>query len=652
MKIHWTDFIIAVGLTVCMLFFYVQTLAPTIVAEGDGAEFAACVKVMGIPHKPGYPTYILMAKLFSLLPLGNSLIWKMNLLSALCAAGTLGLLFIIMRVLGATGLSAACAALLFGAGSEYWSQSIIAEVYTPLTFWLAACILLLLLWKVTEKSAFLLLCALWLGLGYGIHKTLLIITPLLLVYPLIKNRKLFFNFRLQAVFIMLLLAGACTYAYLPVQAKKNPLINIENPDSLQKTLRQLQFSPVPALAGQPSAHADSAGFVERIRSFTGYWNVQYPLAATLMGIAGLLMSLRAKELRVEHALLLAIALVSSIGFLFRYQFDPAGSRAYEYRVMYIPAYMIFSIWIARGIDCLCSIAENNRIGHACNKLLHRKMSTGRLIKVLTLAVLFYYCAQQMAKVDRSKNYFFYDFGLNLFDSAAQNAAILTTGDNTCYPLIYLQLVEGMRQDAAVVHLPIMNKDWYRGMLKHNYPTLKLPQGDMTVEEFVALNMADRDIYACYPFMINNRNSSFALQPAGLLLKFAKKNSSTAPPALFRPAHQRGVFDSSIPRDLREMSILTFYPLAHLQAGNACFRQQRYPESLREFQRGLDYPPCPIPVNRQVRATLYLGIGAAFYEARDFKASQNAWLKVLELDPNNTQAKAYLQRVQDKIRLSH
>ena len=49
-----------------------------------------CIKTSGICHPPGYPFYILTAKLFSLLPWG-SLAFKVNLFSALCACLALGI---------------------------------------------------------------------------------------------------------------------------------------------------------------------------------------------------------------------------------------------------------------------------------------------------------------------------------------------------------------------------------------------------------------------------------------------------------------------------------------------------------------------------------------------------------------------------------
>jgi len=51
-----------------VLALYVVTLGPTI-AFWDTAEYTAAAKVLGIPHPPGNPLFVLLAHTFGLLPL-------------------------------------------------------------------------------------------------------------------------------------------------------------------------------------------------------------------------------------------------------------------------------------------------------------------------------------------------------------------------------------------------------------------------------------------------------------------------------------------------------------------------------------------------------------------------------------------------------
>ncbi len=75
----------------CLLTFavYWLSLAPTITWQHDGADsgdLATAVAVGGVPHPSGYPTYLAMAELFRSLPLGGDVAYRLNLMSAVCAA--------------------------------------------------------------------------------------------------------------------------------------------------------------------------------------------------------------------------------------------------------------------------------------------------------------------------------------------------------------------------------------------------------------------------------------------------------------------------------------------------------------------------------------------------------------------------------------
>ena len=73
-----------------VLIVYVTTLYPS-VPGGDSGELIVAASELGVAHPPGYPTFTLLGKLFTLLPFG-SVAWRVSLLTAVMAAGAATLL--------------------------------------------------------------------------------------------------------------------------------------------------------------------------------------------------------------------------------------------------------------------------------------------------------------------------------------------------------------------------------------------------------------------------------------------------------------------------------------------------------------------------------------------------------------------------------
>src|SRR5256885_15982341 len=69
---------------------YIATLAPT-TAFWDTSEYIAAAKVLGIPHPPGNPLFVILAHCFGLLPLASSYAERINLFAALTSALSAGI---------------------------------------------------------------------------------------------------------------------------------------------------------------------------------------------------------------------------------------------------------------------------------------------------------------------------------------------------------------------------------------------------------------------------------------------------------------------------------------------------------------------------------------------------------------------------------
>jgi len=76
---------------------YVRTLAPGLL-YGDSGELQTVVYSLGMTHPTGCPVYVLLGRLFTLLPIGG-LAWRVNLFSAVLGALTVACIYLIVRLL-------------------------------------------------------------------------------------------------------------------------------------------------------------------------------------------------------------------------------------------------------------------------------------------------------------------------------------------------------------------------------------------------------------------------------------------------------------------------------------------------------------------------------------------------------------------------
>lgn len=179
-----TDWFIAATLGLIALGVYLRTLAPDVL-YGDSAEFQALAYTLGITHSTGYPVYLLLARLVGFLPLASPA-WRVNFFSALCGAWTVSGVYLLQRFLTPSRIGAVLGSLALTLTYTLWSQSVIAEVYTPATAFLATIMFLLAYWQqapVSRRGALAwatgLAC-----LGLGVHASAALIGPTALLFVL------------------------------------------------------------------------------------------------------------------------------------------------------------------------------------------------------------------------------------------------------------------------------------------------------------------------------------------------------------------------------------------------------------------------------------------------------------------------------------
>ncbi|MBI5267642.1 MAG: DUF2723 domain-containing protein [candidate division Zixibacteria bacterium] len=161
----------------------------------DCGEFIASAAILGIPHPPGTPLFVLIGRLFSLLPVVDDVSWRINLISVISSAFTAMLAYMVAvrlirhffsdpgaianRIIATAGAVAAGFFVAFG--DTNWDNSVEAEVYGIA---MALCMLIVLLAlkyygeRGTGSATKYMIMAIYLAvLGVGIHMTVFLVVP-------------------------------------------------------------------------------------------------------------------------------------------------------------------------------------------------------------------------------------------------------------------------------------------------------------------------------------------------------------------------------------------------------------------------------------------------------------------------------------------
>ena len=351
------DCALALGVFAFSFAVYAATLAPGLTyVSVDGNEAATVPYRLALMHSPGYPFYTWLGKLFTLLPTGD-VAHSMNLMSATGAAGACVLLYAIVTLLTKSRLAALFVALLFAFSPDLWSQAVITEVYGPNAFMLALALFLFLAWgerlrrrlgageQGASSSLLFWLACLVFGLSLGTHLSNLALAPALALYVFLLRKLHPLRRRELLVGGGLFALAACQFLWLPLRAStlNDDLMLRYKPTDLLKTysymfnaFHDLRFAfPVQALP-------------ERLSIYAGLVNDNFGIWGTALALLGMWEMLRRR--RAAFCLLAVLYLVEVAYFL--------EYNVVDISVFFIPAHLIFAVWIGFGVCRLLASARN------------------------------------------------------------------------------------------------------------------------------------------------------------------------------------------------------------------------------------------------------------------------------------------------------
>lgn len=200
---------------------------------GDSGEFIIGACTLGIGHPPGFPLYMLLGKLFCLLPIGSHA-FRVNLMSGFFGATTCCLTSLILMNLRISPWTALISGLALAFSGTFWAQSVVAEVYTLSSAFMAGIILALVHYGQDRKKTGLYLAAFLWGLSLTNHWPLIVVaTPGWVVFLFWDRDSRRDVIRSLPALLFFVGMGLIPYLYLPLRASVDPPLNWGDPDTLR-----------------------------------------------------------------------------------------------------------------------------------------------------------------------------------------------------------------------------------------------------------------------------------------------------------------------------------------------------------------------------------------------------------------------------------
>ena len=499
---------------------YAVTLAPT-TAFWDTSEYIATAHIMGIPHPPGNPLFVVLARTWDILlgVFGLSTAVRINLFSAFMGALSHGLWFLVVhhilrhfsddrrfRLIGAFA-----AVLVSATAFTVWNQSNVNEkVYTVSLLTIALLSWLAFRWQErlgrSGDDNLLILMVFLLALSVGNHLMAFLAAPALFLFILFVHPRCLLNHRLYLFGIPAVVLGLSIHLLLPIRSGLGPVINEAQPtcedigeavvsvvtygiagcENLSDALNRKQYqkppvfdrqAPIPSQAGNWLQYFDWQWARSLSPADSTFGRARMPITVLFiaLGIFGVLEHYRRD--RASWIYFISLFAVLSAGLVYYLNFKyghsmplPEGNelrRAMEAANALTPRdlaevrerdYFFIVGFSVWGL--LAGIGIASLWDRAARKSGRSLAVTSPVLGLALIPFLL-----NFSWASRSGDHATRDWAHNLLMSVEPYGLLFTNGDNDTFPLWYLQEVEGIRRDVTVAVVSYLNTDWYVKQLR-------------------------------------------------------------------------------------------------------------------------------------------------------------------------------------------
>ncbi|HEY0672462.1 MAG TPA: DUF2723 domain-containing protein [Longimicrobiales bacterium] len=490
----------------------------------DTSEYIATAHILGIPHPPGNPVFVLLARAWDVLlaPFPISTAVRINLFSATMSALAHGCWFLLAhRILAFFSndkwfriIGASAAVIVSATAFTVWNQSNVNEkVYTVSLFTIALLSWLAFHWRDNmgkgKDDNILILMIFILALSVGNHLMAFLAAPALLLFILLVHASTLKNWRLYAFGVLAVAVGLSAHLYLPLRAGLDPVINEADPtcptvgsamqsiltlgrvgcENLSDALARKQYDkpsmfsdPVEAMQGNSGVPRGPKLFVAQIGNYFQYFDWQWarsvsgnrswfggarPLISLLFiffGVFGAIQHFKRDKKSFWYVAVLFATLSFGLTFYlnFRYGYSIPLDVGIGSREVRERDYFFIVSFSIWGVWAGIGLAALWQwIGTRLNDA--KGLAQGARPPLAAAAILVFALLPFLLNfswANRSYDWSARDWAYNLLMSVEPYGVLFTNGDNDTFPLWYAQEVEGVRKDVTVIVMSYLNTPWY------------------------------------------------------------------------------------------------------------------------------------------------------------------------------------------------
>jgi tetratricopeptide (TPR) repeat protein len=589
----------------------------------DSGFYLAGVKELGILYPPGFPLYLLLCKVWTLLLGFVDFTLAVHLFSAFCVAVTCGILAVAARdLLRSTGpifhvvrqehdAAATAAGGLAATGFSLWSAALLAKGYA--FYYL---ILALLIWRMiradeSRRPRDFTVVAVLIGLSWAAHPSAVGIGVALVLFVVFHRRTL----GAKGIAARAGLAAAAAIGpslLLPLFASRDPQVMFGDPAFGVEWVRYLTGSRFIGMQDVFGADAFRFGHTALYlwEDFLG--------VGAVCALAGL-----SRLATLNRPLLLGVAAWVVPSALLATLFRIEGQQDFWLVASWLPLHLAVAIGLA---SIPARLARFGVPGLAAAGLLWAIAVNGRPVSMRDETLAEEYGRYHLLNVEKE-------------------AVLILDSDDTLATVEYLQVVRGLRPDVAIASASRFGSPWYEEHLRRRHPRLK---PGATIRAFAEANAA------AWPVYFENVPPDLAaartdLVPAGPLLRLGPPGSPKPDPWVFpvrvedvraRFGRERGirlVVRSSgldVLPEPYEQRWISAYVRAEANQGQVHLArggEENLKKAAEFFGRAMAADP-----SNPDRGVVH-GLAVCYYLLRQFDRAEPLLKQLLRLDPTPRQA---------------